>query len=654
MGVERPAWAATVFRVDVAGALGLAPGAEVLAIRRRCGAVAPMLGEWVAELRVDQIGQRRPIGFITDVPGLQPCQLGVGRAGAGLRHLGQAQVDRVGEDRGQQQVLVLGLVARFQVREVPGEARPLVHLQQQFGDLDVRQDHRGLVDQGLRGVGYRRIERRDLQARLRDNGVWQLVGRRHAVDGGELRFQQRQSLMQVLVAVGGHGQRQFAGQLEAGEFRGRHQVVLKILELAGALHPDVARAQCVLHFRQCAQLVIAPVDAGVGHHQLLPARLDEVGRRIGGHLAGVVAVHAAQHLDGVEHILGSGRGSQLEHSEKFRRVAAQGSVALADAVQEIEVLGLRKFLRLGDAFGEGIPGHDGLDGSERIVARLLGLDQRLADAPEKPHLGVDRLAGRLELLLMLVLGGVEQLAQDAVVQVDDFVGNGGHALDGERHQGRITALRLELGQVGGRHLATLAGDLEQAVLVNQALDARRQVERLPRLEAFYVFEHVPRVRLDWRLAQPGQPGCFTVVAALEQVIKATAMRVRQRFGKGIVDAPVGAGDRLGADALDNIQRRQDDVPVAKRVEVAAGQHDALVGLQGQLGRGMNSLPIVRQAERFHAQIRAQLKQVFASGFLPLGILWPTGRVEPQLPSDPLQQGHRHRSVGQQALTREAQ
>jgi hypothetical protein len=38
-------------------------------------------------------------------------------------------------------------------------------------------------------------------------------------------------------------------------------------------------------------------------------------------------------------------------------------------------------------------------------------------------------------------------------QVDDFVGDGGHALDGERHQGRVTPLRLELRQVGGRHLA---------------------------------------------------------------------------------------------------------------------------------------------------------------------------------------------------------
>ena len=114
----------------------------------------------------------------------------------------------------------------------------------------------------------------------------------------------------------------------------------------------------------------------------MPARLDEAGRRIGGHLAGVVAVHVAQHFDGVEHVLGGGRGPQLEHGKEFRRVAAQRGVALADAVQEIEVLGLREFLRLGDALGEGIPGHDGLDGGERIAASLLGLDQRLADASE--------------------------------------------------------------------------------------------------------------------------------------------------------------------------------------------------------------------------------------------------------------------------------
>uniref|UniRef100_UPI003B671D1E hypothetical protein n=1 Tax=Enterobacter cloacae complex sp. TaxID=2027919 RepID=UPI003B671D1E len=46
--------------------------------------------------------------------------------------------------------------------------------------------------------------------------------------------------------------------------------------------------------------------------------------------------------------------ARSEHGKEFRRVAAQRGVAFADAVQEIEVLGLRKLLRFGDALGEGI------------------------------------------------------------------------------------------------------------------------------------------------------------------------------------------------------------------------------------------------------------------------------------------------------------
>jgi hypothetical protein len=52
---------------------------------------------------------------------------------------------------------------------------PTDRLQQQFGDLDVRQGYCGLVDQGLRGVGHRRVEEwRDLQSRLvmMASGVW--------------------------------------------------------------------------------------------------------------------------------------------------------------------------------------------------------------------------------------------------------------------------------------------------------------------------------------------------------------------------------------------------------------------------------------------------------------------------------------------------
>ncbi len=46
--------------------------------------------------------------------------------------------------------------------------------------------------------------------------------------------------------------------------------------------------------------------------------------------------------------------ARSEHGKEFRCIAAQGGVALADAMQEIEVIGLRELLRLGDALGKGI------------------------------------------------------------------------------------------------------------------------------------------------------------------------------------------------------------------------------------------------------------------------------------------------------------
>ncbi|VCZ90671.1 hypothetical protein BANRA_05964 [Klebsiella pneumoniae] len=230
------------------------------------------------------------------------------------------------------------------------------------------------------------------------------------------------------------------------------------------------------------------------------------------------------------------------------------------------------------------------------------------------------------------------------MQVDDFVGDGGHALDGKRHQGGIASLRLELGQVGGRHLATLTGDLEQAVLVHRPLDARRQVERLPRFEAFDVFQHVPRIRFDGRLAQPGQPGRFAVVPTLEQIVEAAAMRVRQRFGQGIVDAPVGAGDCFGARPLDGVEGGQNDRLPPQVPDQGAGQHDAFVGLHRQLGQHLDGLPVMAHGEGPETEHGLQLAQVLAPGLLPLAVLVPAFDADLELVGDQLQQGRKRRLI----------
>ena len=50
-----------------------------------------------------------------------------------------------------------------------------------------------------------------------------------------------------------------------------------------------------------------------------------------------------------------------------------------------------------------------------------------ADAPNIRTFVIDRLTGSLKLLLMLVLAALNSFANDAVVQVDDFVGDGSYA-----------------------------------------------------------------------------------------------------------------------------------------------------------------------------------------------------------------------------------
>ena len=83
-----------------------------------------MIGKGLLELGIHQVGQGGVIGFVSDMSGLQPGQLGVGGTRAGLGHLGQPQVNPFSQDGCHQQGLILGQVAGFQVGEVVGKASP--------------------------------------------------------------------------------------------------------------------------------------------------------------------------------------------------------------------------------------------------------------------------------------------------------------------------------------------------------------------------------------------------------------------------------------------------------------------------------------------------------------------------------------------------
>jgi hypothetical protein len=125
------------------------------------------------------------------------------------------------------------------------------------------------------------------------------------------------------------------------------------------------------------------------------------------------------------------------------------------------------------------------------------------------------------------------------------------------------------------------------------------------------------------------------------------MHVRQWFGQGVVDAPVGAGDRLGTRPLDGVERGQNDRLPPQVLDQGAGQHDALVGLHRQLGQHLDGLPVMAHGEGPEIEHGLQLDQVLAPGLLPLAVLVPAFDADLELLGDQLQQGRERRFIDAQ-------
>ena len=88
-----------------------------------------MCGERVTGLGIDQLGQSFRIGLVADVPGLQPGQPCVCGTRAGFGHFAEPEVDRIGQNCGQQHRFIPGQFAGLEVGEVTCEAGPRIDLQ---------------------------------------------------------------------------------------------------------------------------------------------------------------------------------------------------------------------------------------------------------------------------------------------------------------------------------------------------------------------------------------------------------------------------------------------------------------------------------------------------------------------------------------------
>ena len=79
---------------------------------------------------------RLDVGFLAHVPVDDAGELPEAGAPAGLGHALEAQVDAVGQERGEQRPPLAGRQPGLQVREAAGEAGPAIDLLEQVGDPD--------------------------------------------------------------------------------------------------------------------------------------------------------------------------------------------------------------------------------------------------------------------------------------------------------------------------------------------------------------------------------------------------------------------------------------------------------------------------------------------------------------------------------------
>ena len=130
-----------------------------------------MHSERLLMLRVDELGQRCGVGFVTDVPRVMASEFRVRGSGTGLSHLRQPEVDPIREDRREQHCRVFDTGTGFEVGEVSREPGPLLNLDKQFSDFEVREHRLCPVDQHLRCVGNDSVMRAYFQAFVVDEDL---------------------------------------------------------------------------------------------------------------------------------------------------------------------------------------------------------------------------------------------------------------------------------------------------------------------------------------------------------------------------------------------------------------------------------------------------------------------------------------------------
>lgn len=194
--------------VDVRDCLARPAGEEVLTIRRGRRSVAPDAGERQGAVHVDQAAQRLDVGGLGDVPVVHEREAAQARAAARVGHAGEAEVDAVCQQAGEQRRAVVAGTARPTVGEALRKASPGVDVHEHVRDAGARQ---AVVERAPEHLdrGRRHGARRgDGQARGLETDVRQLAGPCAGRDDDGQLLEPRAPLGQMLREDRRHRQRQ--------------------------------------------------------------------------------------------------------------------------------------------------------------------------------------------------------------------------------------------------------------------------------------------------------------------------------------------------------------------------------------------------------------------------------------------------------------
>lgn len=339
---------------------------------------------------------------------------------------------------------------------------------------------------------------------------------------------------------------------------------------------------------------------------------------------------------------------EVKDCKERGRVTAHGGELGADQRERIRGGRLGEFFRPSGAFGQRVPTDDLLNDRERFLTAVSGVKQSFTEARMGSHQRGDGRAGGERGRVVPVLRCPEQPADDPVVQFDDLIGNGRHALNRHREQGRVAPARLELRKVSARHRCALTSQFQQTVTVHKPRCRPRQIQCLPRSEAFDMLEHGARVRAGRGLPQPTDLRQRALPAAAQQPIQPRPMCGVERVAECRVDPAVRPGQRLRACSFDHINARECDSFAPQGRDRRLDEDPSPIGLDGN-GLGLcHDVPVVADSERGQPEIRAGLACVFLTGLLPDAVVGPRGRGQLQVRRDLCDDRIRQESIGAQS------